>query len=103
MDCGPTACQHWEDKLQVVLMWKMVLVSIRKGKNESGGGAWVPQSVKRPTLGFGSGRDLTVHEFEPCIRLCADRVGPAQDSLCPSLSLPLPCSLVRSLSLKINK
>ena len=26
-------------------------------------GAWVAQSVKHPTLGFGSGRDLTVHEF----------------------------------------
>ena len=28
-------------------------------------GAWVAQSVKRPTLGFGSGRDLMGCEFEP--------------------------------------
>ena len=27
------------------------------------------QLVKRPTLGFGSGYDLTVHEFEPYIRV----------------------------------
>ena len=30
------------------------------------------QSVERPTLDFGSGRDLTVHEFETRIELCAD-------------------------------
>ena len=46
------------------------------------------QSVKRLTLGFGSGHDLMVHRFKP-------RVGPdasaksAWDSL--SLSLRLPC------------
>ena len=28
-------------------------------------GAWVAQSVKRLTLDFGSGRDLTVGEIEP--------------------------------------
>ena len=33
-------------------------------------GAWVARSVKRPTLGFGSGHDLTVPEFEPRIGLC---------------------------------
>ena len=26
--------------------------------------AWMAQLVKLPTLGFGSGHDLTVHEFE---------------------------------------
>ena len=31
-------------------------------------GAWVAQPVKHPTLDFGSGHDLTVGEFEPCIR-----------------------------------
>ena len=30
-------------------------------------GAWVAQSVKRPTLGFGSGPDRAVREFEPRI------------------------------------
>ena len=41
------------------------------------------QSVKHPTLGFGSGPDLWPREFEP-------RLGPAAwDSLSPPLSLPL--------------
>ena len=31
--------------------------------------AWVAQSVEHPTLGFGSGHDLTIREFEPHIRL----------------------------------
>ena len=30
-------------------------------------GAGVAQSVKHPTLDFGSGHDLTVHEIKPCI------------------------------------
>ena len=30
------------------------------------------QSVKCPTLDFGSGDDLMVHEIEPHISLCAD-------------------------------
>ena len=32
-------------------------------------GAWVAQSVKRPTLDFSSGHDLTVRGFEPCTGL----------------------------------
>ena len=51
-------------------------------------GARVAQSVKRLTLGFGSGHDLTVHEFELHIRLHADSTEPAWDSLSPSLSAP---------------
>ena len=65
------------------------------------------QSVKCPTLDFGSGHDLTVHEFEPYSRLCIDSVEPAWDSLSSSLSLSLSLSLsalsLLSLSLKINK
>ena len=38
------------------------------------------QSVKHPTLDFGSGHDLTVHEFEPHIG-AVDSAGPAWDSL----------------------
>ena len=57
------------------------------------------QSVKHPTLDFGSDQDLMDHGIEPHIRLQADSTEPAWDSLSPSLSLPLPCSL--SLS-KIN-
>ena len=50
-----------------------------------------------PTLGFGSGHDLMVCEFEPCIGVCAGSVEPAWDSLSsPSLSALL--LLVLSLS-----
>ena len=31
----------------------------------AGGGTWVVQSVKGPTLEFSSGHDLTVRGFEP--------------------------------------
>ena len=41
------------------------------------GGVWVAQLVKRPTLNFGSGPDLTVREFEPHIGLHADSAEPA--------------------------
>ena len=37
---------------------------------------------------FSSGRDLTVHEFEPHIGLCTDSTDPASDSLSPSHSAP---------------
>ena len=42
------------------------------------------QSIKHSTFGFGSGPDLLVCEFEPCVGLCADSEKPAWDSLCPS-------------------
>ena len=35
------------------------------------GDTWVAESVKHLILDFGSGHDLTVHEFKPCIGLCA--------------------------------
>ena len=38
------------------------------------------QSVKHPTLDFGSGHDLMVHGTEPHIELYADREGPAWNS-----------------------
>ena len=42
--------------------------SFRKGRvpleSKAFWGAWVAQLVKHPTLGFGSGHSLTVHEFE---------------------------------------
>ena len=63
------------------------------------------QSVKHLTLDFGSGHNLTVRGFKPCIGLCADSGEPAWDSLSPSPSLPCPysCSLSLSLSLSQNK
>ena len=61
----------------------------------------VAQSVKHPTLDFGSDHDLMVCELEPHIGLCIDSVEPAEDSLSP----PLPCLFahVLSLSHKMNK
>ena len=45
------------------------------------------QLVQGPTLDFGSSHDLTVHEFEPCIRLYTASMEPAWDSLsAPRLS-----------------
>ena len=61
------------------------------------------QPVKRPTLGVGSGHDLTVREFESLVRLCADSAEPAWDSLSPSVSAPLQLASCLSLSPKINK
>ena len=52
------------------------------------GGAWEAQLVKRLTLGFSSGHDLTVRGIEPRVQLCADTEEPAWDSL--SLSGPPP-------------
>ena len=60
-------------------------------------GAWVARSVKRLTLGFNSGHDFTVGEFEPHAGLCADNIEPAWDSL------SAPPWLALSLSQKINK
>ena len=59
------------------------------------------QSVKHPTLDFGSGHDLRVREFEPTPGSALTvwsllRILPLTLSLCPS---PLMCSLF----LKINK
>ena len=62
------------------------------------------QSVKRPTLDFSSGHDLTVHEIEPHIWLFADSAEPAWESLSPLLSAPPPLMhmLFLILCLKIN-
>ena len=58
-------------------------------------GSWVAQFIKHLTLDFGSGHDLLGCETQPHIRLCADSVEPAWDSLSLPLSLSLPnlCSL----------
>ena len=50
-------------------------------------GAWVAQLVKRPTVGVGSGYDLTVRGIEPHVGLCTGSTEPARDSLSAS---PLP-------------
>ena len=58
------------------------------------------QSVKRLTLGFSSGHDLTVHEFEPHVGSTLT-VWNLLGSLSPSLLAPplLICALSLSLSL----
>ena len=65
----------------------------------------MPQSVKRPTLDFDSGHDLTVCRIESHVWLCTDGMEPARDSLslflCPSPACA--CALSLSLSLKIKK
>ena len=57
-------------------------------------GAWGAQSIQHPTLGFGSGHDLNIFGFEPCVGLCVDSTEPAWDSF----SLPLCSSPALSLS-----
>ena len=80
-----------------------------KLKKENYRGAWVPQYVKRLTLDFGLGHDVTVHEMEFQVGLRAASTEPAWDCLVSlSLSRPPPpphrsCSSSPSLSLKINK
>ena len=64
--------------------------------------AWVAQSVECLTLDFSLSHDLTVCGFKPCIRLYADIVEPAWDSLSLFLSLPLPHVFSLALSFKIN-
>ena len=59
--------------------------------------------AKHPTLGFGSGHDLTVRGFEPHIRVCADSAGLAWDSLSPCLCAPALSLVSLSVSLRKNK
>ena len=71
-------------------------------------GTWVARSVKRPTLDFGSGHDLTLHELEPLIRLVrlwADSVEPTWDSPFPCLSPSLSRrpSPARACSLSVSQ
>ena len=73
------------------VLWKEVSSHF---KGESERGAWVAQSIKPPIPGFGSGHDLTVSEFEPCIGLCR------QCGACLGFSLfSAPPLLTLSLSL----
>ena len=58
-------------------------------------------SVRCPTLGFSSGPDLPVCEFEPHVGL--HTVEPAWDSLSLSLSLSASVSLSLSLPLTLKK
>ena len=61
------------------------------------------QSVKCPTLGFGSGHDLMVHEIKPRIGICADSTEPAWDSHFLSLSAPPPSNTYIHTYIKLKK
>ena len=63
-------------------------------------GAWVAPSVKRLTLDFGSGRDLTFSGVESRVGLWAGSTAPAWDSLFSSLSAAPP--LTRACSLSVS-
>ena len=78
--------------LRGCILCYVTYISIKKRKSQRGiqapqygllvtenkwGDARVAQSVKCLTLDFGSGHDLTVCEFEPCIGLCVDSLEPA--------------------------
>ena len=66
------------------------------------GGAWRAQSVKHPTLDFGSGHDLRVNGIDPCVRLCTDSMEPAWDSLSLLSLYPTPAHTY-FLSLSISQ
>ena len=72
-----------------------------KENSFGGGGVWVAQLVKRPTLDLRSRHDLMVGEFKPCVGLCDDSAERAWDSASPSLC-PSPAHSL-SLSLSQNK
>ena len=59
-------------------------------KNQVGRGTWVAHSVKHLTLGFSSGHNLLVHEFEPHIGLFTNSTELAKGPLSPSLSAIQP-------------
>ena len=54
------------------------------------------------TLDFGSGHDLMVPEIESHIRLHADSMESAWDSLSSLASAPPPCTFFLSLSLSLS-
>ena len=76
--------------------------AISRARERHGGAPGGAQSVKQPTLDFGSGHDLAVRGIESCIRLRADNMEPAWDSLSPISSLSAPPLLACALSFKIN-
>ena len=64
-------------------------------------GGSVGYAVKRLTLDFGSGHELTVHEIEPHVGLCAECGACLGFSL--SLSLSAPPLLMHTHTLSLSK
>ena len=82
-----------------MMITRLIMVTISQfiQMSHSYMGAWVAQTDKHPTLDFNSGHDLTVHEFKPGVRFCADSTESAWDSV--SLPLSSPPLLTFSFSL----
>ena len=78
-----TAKRHYYYQTILAQFAYFLLISTRERSHR---GTWVAQLVQRPTLGFSSGHDYTVHGIQPHTGLCGDSTEPAWDSL--SLSLP---------------
>jgi len=77
--------------------YKLKWISVHIGmwssfyKERSYGGAWVAQSVKRPTLDFGSVHDLRVMRLSPLPPLWAPwSAGSLLEILSLTLPLPIP-------------
>ena len=95
-------CPSWDSvSFSLSALAHLCHVSLNKKFKQSKMGVpgWLSQ-----VSDFGSGHDLRVHEFEPHIELSVVSAEPTSDFLSPSLSLPLLCLHVLSLSLsKMNK
>ena len=87
--------------LQRAAKKRRILPSLQRQWSLEGSWLGAPGSIGWASS-FGSGHDLTVREFEPCIGLCADSWDPgAGFRFCVSLSL---CSTpAHSLSLCLSK
>ena len=87
-----SVCELPKSGVQPILIIALKKTKTKTKKNLRG--PWLAQSVKCPTLDFGSGHDLRVHGIEPCIKLCADNTEPAWESLslCPSPACALSLS-----------
>ena len=95
---------HMAYKVPLCILEKGTLTPTLGDRIKKWWGAWVAQSVKRPTLGFSSDHDFMVHEIKPHIGLCTDSAEPAWGSLSLSLSLPPPQFVhMLSLSLSLSK
>ena len=99
----PLCSQHYSSRYlndQFLMSFRLLIKSPLNGEvflAHFFQGAWVSQLVKHTTLDLGSGHDLTVRGFEPCVEW-----HPSAQSLLEILSLllslPLPCWCILSLS-----
>ena len=95
---GPRGMVVRDDVFQSLLPLKIV-PNILLAKNVCLRYKWIRGAWVAPTLGFSSGRDLMVQEFEAHIRFPADGGEPVWDSLSLFLSLPLLHSCTHAVHL----